>query len=152
MLLHSATFSVHDNTYKRVAGDWKEWESVIWDRELNQRKFHVIVLTVTSHCIIVLVGITYARLYCKRETKEAFKAMFGALFGSIERVTGKPVQFKFMHGMGLAAIILNGCKAQAEGLGEYLLSRSITIPIVPPLTVDSILPKILRVCIVHLDR
>ncbi|KAE9386168.1 hypothetical protein BT96DRAFT_949317 [Gymnopus androsaceus JB14] len=30
-LLHEAQTTLHDNTYKGVSGDWKEWEVVVWD-------------------------------------------------------------------------------------------------------------------------
>lgn len=36
--VHLANATLHDNTYKRVFGDWKEWEVVIWDKRLNTRK------------------------------------------------------------------------------------------------------------------
>lgn len=35
--VHFANATLHDNTYKRVFGDWKEWEVVIWDQRLNMR-------------------------------------------------------------------------------------------------------------------
>lgn len=35
--IHSADSTQHDNTYKRVYGEWKEWEVVIWDKKLNSR-------------------------------------------------------------------------------------------------------------------
>lgn len=36
--LHDALETAHDNTYKQVHGDWKEWEATLWDRKLNTRK------------------------------------------------------------------------------------------------------------------
>lgn len=33
--VHAADASLHDNTYKRLFGEWKEWEVVIWDKRLN---------------------------------------------------------------------------------------------------------------------
>jgi hypothetical protein len=39
-LVHSATFTLHDCTYKRVADpDIKEWEVVIWCSYLNERTY-----------------------------------------------------------------------------------------------------------------
>lgn len=35
--VHQANATLHDNTYKRVFGDWKEWEVVIWDKKMNTR-------------------------------------------------------------------------------------------------------------------
>lgn len=37
--IHSARATLHDNTYKRVFGKWKEWEVVVWDSRLNMRMF-----------------------------------------------------------------------------------------------------------------
>ncbi|KAJ6527896.1 hypothetical protein DFH09DRAFT_1285635 [Mycena vulgaris] len=37
--IHSAKASLHDNTYARVHGVWKEWEVVIWDDKLDFRVF-----------------------------------------------------------------------------------------------------------------
>lgn len=34
--VHDADATLHDNTYKRVFGEWKEWEVVMWDKRLNQ--------------------------------------------------------------------------------------------------------------------
>ena len=45
-LIHTADSTLHDNTYKRVYGKWKEWEVVIWDKRLNMSKF---VLFTTGH-------------------------------------------------------------------------------------------------------
>jgi hypothetical protein len=50
-LIHSADASLHDNTYKRVFGHWKEWEVVIWDKRLNTSMSNV-VLDVRSHVLI----------------------------------------------------------------------------------------------------
>ncbi len=36
--IHTAWATSHDNTYKRLTGDWKEWEVVIWVNKLNMRK------------------------------------------------------------------------------------------------------------------
>jgi hypothetical protein len=37
-LIHKAKASLHDNTYKRTHGIWKEWEVVIWCDRLNMRE------------------------------------------------------------------------------------------------------------------
>lgn len=36
--IHEATATLHDNTYKRVAGDWKEWEVVMWHAGIDMSK------------------------------------------------------------------------------------------------------------------
>ncbi|KAG5634265.1 hypothetical protein H0H81_002602 [Sphagnurus paluster] len=37
-LIHHAKYTLQDNTYKRVSGEFNEWEVVIWDDKSNQRK------------------------------------------------------------------------------------------------------------------
>ncbi|KAF9552496.1 hypothetical protein CPC08DRAFT_728578 [Agrocybe pediades] len=138
--IHLATSTLHDNTYKRVYGDWKEWEVVIWDYALNMR-------------------VTVARVYCTQETREAFEKLWTSFWDIVEKVTGKPVQFKFMDGAGLAAIIVDGCKPQANALGDALKKRiafkkaSGTLRIEIEETDPQVLVQyILRTCEIHLER
>ncbi|KAF8179702.1 hypothetical protein K438DRAFT_1768737 [Mycena galopus ATCC 62051] len=35
-LIHRVKVSLHDNTYARIHGEWKEWEVVIWDDRQNE--------------------------------------------------------------------------------------------------------------------
>ncbi|KDQ61129.1 hypothetical protein JAAARDRAFT_191240 [Jaapia argillacea MUCL 33604] len=133
--LHHARCSLHDNTYKRLHGGWKEWEVVIWDDRLNMR-------------------LTIARLYCTRETHDAYLRMWSSLWDTIGKVTGNAVKFKFIHGSGLRAILVDGNKRQIEACGEDLLKR--TDPILSKLpkniTALEIIPYIIRNCFVHVNR
>lgn len=79
--------------------------------------------------------------------------MWTALWDTIERVTGKPVQFKFIHGSGIRAIVMDGCKAQVEACGDDLVRRnkpeqSGIIEMDPQVIVQ----YIVRTCLIHLDR
>ena len=42
--IHSARATLHDTTYKRVFGKWKEWEVVVWDSQLNMRMWATYIL------------------------------------------------------------------------------------------------------------
>ncbi|KII84398.1 hypothetical protein PLICRDRAFT_179640 [Plicaturopsis crispa FD-325 SS-3] len=132
--IHSAKYSLHDNTYKRLHGDWKEWEVVIWDDRLNMR-------------------LTIARIYCQNETRDAYRRMWSGLWNTIGAVTGEEVKFKFMHGTGLRAILVDGNKPQAEACGDDLLSRNNPdISKYHGRDAMEILPFILRTCYIHFDR
>jgi hypothetical protein len=37
-LIHHVHATLHDNTYKRVAGDFNEWEVVIWEASITRSK------------------------------------------------------------------------------------------------------------------
>lgn len=41
--IHVAKASLHDNTYSRLHGVWKEWEVVIWDDVVNFRMLFIMV-------------------------------------------------------------------------------------------------------------
>ncbi|GJJ10698.1 hypothetical protein Clacol_004925 [Clathrus columnatus] len=100
--LHFVTSSLHDNTYKHITGDWNEWEVVIWDHRFNMR-------------------LSVARIYCNRETADAFEQIWSAYFEVIEEVTGRPLKIPIFHKEGLFyAFLTDGDAGQAIGLGQYL--------------------------------
>ncbi|KAF9032434.1 hypothetical protein BJ165DRAFT_1568600 [Panaeolus papilionaceus] len=107
--IHDADSTLHDTTYKRCYGEWKEWEVVIWDKRLNMR-------------------LTVARIYSTRETRKAFEQMWAGFWSTVERVTGQPLKMKFIDGTGLRAILVDGCKVQVEGCGDALLKLIATRP------------------------
>ncbi|KAJ7232996.1 hypothetical protein B0H12DRAFT_1028746, partial [Mycena haematopus] len=132
--IHFSKASLHDNTYGRLHGVWKEWEVVIWDDKFDTRA-------------------TIARAYTKHETYDVFAKMWPALFDTIERVTGTEVKFKFIHGEGLRTILVDGDKQQANALGAALVARN-----KPHLSgiyenePKKILKYCLRTCTVHIQR
>ena len=68
-------------------------------------------------------GLTIARIYGKLETREAYRRMWGLLWDTIGRTTGKPVSFSAFSGdgSGLRAILVDGNKEQVEACGDDLL-------------------------------
>ncbi|KAJ6564996.1 hypothetical protein DFH09DRAFT_1363963 [Mycena vulgaris] len=132
--IHSAKASLHDNTYARVHGVWKEWEVVIWDDKLDFRA-------------------TITRIYSTRETYEVFGKMWPALWDTIHRVTGVEVKFKFIHGGGLRTVLVDGNKPQANTFGADLIARNkphlSAVHVTDP---QAILPFILRTCVFHVNR
>ncbi|KAJ7049788.1 hypothetical protein C8F01DRAFT_1264828 [Mycena amicta] len=132
--IHRSRYTVHDNTYCRVHGEWKEWELVIWDDRLNMR-------------------LAIARVYTKHETLVVFKKVWSSVFECLERVTGAKPKIKCVDGAGLLSIALDGNKPQANALGEYLVSRnqphlSGVFETDPKL----MLTYVLRTCTFHLNR
>jgi hypothetical protein len=80
--------------------------------------------------------------------------MWTALWDTVEAVTGRRVLFKFLHGRGLRAIILDGCEAQIEGCGINLIRRNSLLSGGGVTETDPklIVLWIIRTCEVHLDR
>jgi hypothetical protein len=95
-----------------------------------------------------------ARIYCNRETQQAFTLMWLAFFQAVERVTGQKLLIKFIHKEGnLITIIMDGDAAQALGLGDALIK--INEPDVSGILTkdpDDMLSHILWTCTVHCDR
>jgi hypothetical protein len=155
--VHNADYTVHDFTYKRVWGDWKEWEVVIWDNRLSKRASDASVYFPFSTSSLTkcydYLGVTVARIYCTRETRLAFATMFRELWKLIEKVTGKPMRFKFLHGSGLKAILVDGDKRQVEGCGDDLVLRAQAADSLikedDPL---KIVEYIVKTCDIHLER
>ncbi|KAJ7850344.1 hypothetical protein B0H13DRAFT_1905751 [Mycena leptocephala] len=132
--LHAAKASLHDNTYARVHGQWKEWEVVIWDDKINFR-------------------VTIARIYSKHETEEVFGRMWTGLWDTIHRVTGVEVKFKFIHGESLRAVLVDGNKPQANAFGADLVNRNKPhLSGIYETEPKRILSNILRTCTFHINQ
>lgn len=79
--------------------------------------------------------------------------MWTALWNTIEQVTGKPVQFQFMHGRGIRAILVDGCKAQVDACGDDLVKRNKPeVSLINETDPQVIVQYVLKTCIIHLDR
>lgn len=79
--------------------------------------------------------------------------MWKALWDTIAQVTGRQVEFKFIHGRGICAILVDGDKAQAQGCGEDLITRNNSeLSRIATNNPQEIIQYILRTCMVHLDR
>ncbi|KAJ7891064.1 hypothetical protein B0H13DRAFT_2340715 [Mycena leptocephala] len=111
--LHTAKASLHDNTYARVHGQWKEWEVVIWDDKVDFR-------------------VTIARIYSKHEVF---------------------VKFKFIHGEGLRAVLVDGNKPQVNVFGADLVNRNKPhLSGIYETEAKRMLSNILRTCTFHINQ
>ncbi|KAJ7586636.1 hypothetical protein C8J56DRAFT_1085151 [Mycena floridula] len=138
---HCVTTTLHDNTYKRIADKkWKEWEVVAWSNRLNMRE-------------------TLARVFMSRETRKSFYLAFSGLWKTVKTLTGREVQFKFMHGTGLKSILVDGSKPQVNGCGDALWEIFEKLPNEHKdnlnqmgINKENIVEFIVRLCLVHIDR
>ncbi|KAF8514442.1 hypothetical protein BU17DRAFT_94529 [Hysterangium stoloniferum] len=134
-LVHNVTSTQHDTTYKRVFGAFNEWEIVIWHPYLCRR---------------VAIG----RIYCNRETRQAYRLIWTEWFKAIERVTNKSIKFKALHKEGKHAIFMvDGSAPQMQGLGDFLLTQN--DPLVSRIATKD--PQIIvqycsRICNIHCQR
>ncbi|KAJ7615487.1 hypothetical protein FB45DRAFT_757736 [Roridomyces roridus] len=132
--IHVAKASLHDNTYARIHGAWKEWEVVVWDDRYNCR-------------------LTIGRIYSQHEKYETFMKMWPGLFETIEKITKAEVKFKFIDGEGLRTVLVDGNKPQANALGAYMVTRNRPqLSGVFETEPKRILPNVLRTCTFHVER
>ncbi|TFK92534.1 hypothetical protein K466DRAFT_595192 [Polyporus arcularius HHB13444] len=158
--IHTAKATLHDCTYKRVAGsDIIEWETVIWLDDIDMRAyfmamFHLPVLQDADQ-VMGLLGVTIARCYISGETRQDYRHVLKSLFDSIERVTGKPVLFKAFSGGkgGLRALLVDGCQAQIDAIGDFL--KELNDPAVSGILEtdpQKLVEYLIKICGVHFDR
>ncbi len=156
-LIHSASTTLHNNTYKQVKGSvWKEWEVVIWDSCRNMHMLILILIDVIFYWwFFGLSGVTIAQIYMTHETHEAFSTVWTYFFEVVERIMGCPVLIKFFHGKGISTILVDGSQPQIEGCGNALMTIHDCLPTeeqiagVNPL---NIVEYIMRCCLVHLNQ
>ena len=102
----------------------------------------------------ILLGFTFASLYCNRFTREAFLQLWTEFLDAVRRVTGRSLKLQpFDLDGSLRVILLDGEAAQAQGLGDYL-TRAYGAGIAD---IDARDPLVivqfcLKTCSVHYDR
>ena len=105
-------------------------------------------------------GVTLARFYCDRNTRNAFGRLFSELFRIIPELTGSILKFfSFFPGDPkalLRAIILDAEAPQAQGLGDELLvyvAKHVpeTLSNIPRNAID-LLMMVLKTCCIHFER
>ena len=108
----------------------------------------------------ILLGVTLARFYCDRNTRNAFSRLFSELFHLIPDLTGSILKFSAFFPDDpdalLHAIILDAEAAQAQGLADELLvyvakNVSEANKTLPRNALD-LLMMILKTCYVHYWR
>ena len=95
-----------------------------------------------------------ARIYCNKETRKAFENMWTGFWSTIERVTAKPLAFKFIDGHGIRALLVDGCKPQVDACGDALVKVISNRPwsLVKESDPQVVAQHILRTCDIHLER
>ena len=106
-------------------------------------------------------GVTLARFYCDRNTRNAFGRLFSELFRIIPELTGSILKFFSFFPDDpkalLRAIILDAEAPQAQGLADELL---VYVAKYVPETITSKIPRnamellmmVLKTCCVHFER
>jgi hypothetical protein len=107
-----------------------------------------------------LAGVTLARFYCDRNTRNAFGRLFSELFRIVPELTGSILKFFAFfpgdHKALLRAIILDAEAPQAQGLGDELIvyiAKNVpeTTTTVPRNALE-LLMTVLKTCSIHFER
>ena len=79
--------------------------------------------------------------------------MWAGLWDTVEKVTQQKVEFKFIDGKGISAILVDGCKPQVNACGDDLVKqiqdRNSPISERDP---QQVVQYIVCTCLVHLQR
>ncbi|KAJ7649098.1 hypothetical protein DFH06DRAFT_1332120 [Mycena polygramma] len=101
-LIHEVLSLSIDYTFKRIKGTLDEWEVVGFSDRFKER-------------------LTFASLYCDKQTRQAFAQLFTELFDTVQQVTGEPLKLApFFPTAKCRAIILDGEVPQAQGFADFL--------------------------------
>jgi hypothetical protein len=66
-------------------------------------------------------GMTVARIYCNRETRQAFRMIWSGWLNALENATGQRLRIKPIHREGsLGTMLMDGSVPQIQGLGDAL--------------------------------
>ncbi|PPQ98092.1 hypothetical protein CVT26_003262, partial [Gymnopilus dilepis] len=133
--IHSVSYLVIDYTFKRIKGDLNEWAVVSMLERYQTR-------------------IQFASLYCNKADRSTFKLLVSEFFETIERVTGKKLEFfLFNRDAKLLCLIFDAEAAQMQGCGDVLLSMNIS-EVSGVTTRDPLLmiQHLAKTCVEHFNR
>lgn len=105
--------------------------------------------------MLLLQGLTVGRVYCTREHREDFERIWTLFFGAVDCATGQEVMYKAFSRdeTGIRAILVDGCQAQIDGLGDFLVKRNVpSASGVSESDPQKIVEWIVKICGVHFDR
>ncbi|KAL0061060.1 hypothetical protein AAF712_012122 [Marasmius tenuissimus] len=108
-LVHRAHWIMVDMTFKVVHRETNTWKLIIWSDEFVKS---------------VMIG----RVWSNRATQVVFRYIWDGIFNSICNVTGQELNFKAFALSSLLVCALGDAEgAQAQGLGDIIISRRINI-------------------------
>ncbi|KAJ7050007.1 hypothetical protein C8F01DRAFT_1348352 [Mycena amicta] len=124
-----------DYTFKRIEGDMDEWRVAGFIDRYQKR-------------------VTFATLYCNRNTREAFFQLFFELFGIVKRLTGSELALRpWRPEANCRVILLDGEVAQAQGFGDFLVHyNDPTISGIHSRDPLALLAYSLKSCNIHFQR
>nr|GAT46611.1 predicted protein [Mycena chlorophos] len=125
-----------DTTYKRVLGEFNEWEVVVFYRSLNR-------------------AITIARVYVDRASTDFYERVFDELNALKVELTGKPVSFKaLVPGGNLLAFNSDMDSAQVVAAARSFLKTSVEAYSGIPVdgVAEDLAPRFVKLCKTHFNR
>jgi hypothetical protein len=99
-----------------------------------------------------LTGVSLASLYCDKATRAALKILVTEFFDTVQRVTGKNLQFHLFNPEAkLRCLVFDAEAAQMQGCGDAILPMN--VPEISGITTqDHLLIGIAKTCVQHFNR
>ena len=109
-----------------------------------------------SLAMVILSGVTVARVYSNGATKETFRYIWEGLFNAVKTATGKEIKFKVFDDSGsIQCVILDMEAAQVQGLGAAITQMKMNDHSISQITEDDpdiLVQYLIKLCYVHWDR
>lgn len=68
--------------------------------------------------LLTMLDLVLCRIFTEHEDPEGYFLLFSRVFKVIEEVTGKPLQFNYLHGSGVQAILADMDWSQMKGMSN----------------------------------
>ncbi|KAJ7635373.1 hypothetical protein FB45DRAFT_1026254 [Roridomyces roridus] len=105
--IHGVLALVIDFTFKRIEGDFDEWEVVGFSDRLESR-------------------LSFSSFYCDRKTVPAFAQLFEEFFDAVFHVTGEKLRLRpFYPDANCRVFVMDGEVAQVQGFAEFLAKYNV---------------------------
>ncbi|KAE9398665.1 hypothetical protein BT96DRAFT_939946 [Gymnopus androsaceus JB14] len=134
-LVHEANQFEGDGTFKRVEGQFDEFEMTVWSNAINS-------------------AVTIGRIYFTGKDRSAYNAMFNGLQKHVLKITGRPLRFHALQKDGnIRAVGTDMELAMIQGLADFLLTLNepkysgLQAP-----TPEEVISYVLRICVTHFKR
>ncbi|THU85403.1 hypothetical protein K435DRAFT_685672 [Dendrothele bispora CBS 962.96] len=134
-LIHETIQFESDGTFKRVEGEFDEYELTTWASGINS-------------------AVTIGRIYFNRKNRATYKAIYDGLQKHVGMITGQPIRFHALQkGGNIRAVGTDMELAELQGMGDSFvaLNEPEHSKILDP-TSEEIMKHISKICITHFKR
>ncbi|KAJ8095605.1 hypothetical protein PM082_023011 [Marasmius tenuissimus] len=135
-IIHDAVEVGGDGTFKRVDGEFDEYELTAWATAIDS-------------------AVTIGRIYVNSKDRRTYKLIYDGIQRHVEALTDRPLRFYALQkGGNVRAIGTDMELAELQGIGDSLapLNEPEYSGIPSPASAETVMPVVSRICVTHYKR